>query len=76
MPTFIGEKISAEEWKIYQQIGEIVKDCKYVAGKNFGNYTTKALQEAGTDFLMNHSFQPYEWIDSLIEARDMAGYRD
>ena len=75
MPTFIGEKISAEEWEIYQKIGEILKDCKYVTGKNFGSYTIKGLQEAGTDYLMT-DFQPYEWIDSLIDARYLAGYRD
>jgi len=76
-PTFIGENISDEEWEIYQKIGEILKDCKYVGGRNFGNYTVKALQEAGTDFMMmNEPFQPYSWIDSLIEARYMAGYRD
>jgi len=75
-PAFIGEKISDEELEIYQKIAEIVKDCYHVLGKNFGSYPIKALQDAGTDFLMTNSYNPQEHIERLIKARYIAGYRD
>ncbi|MCP4695479.1 MAG: hypothetical protein GY862_01325 [Gammaproteobacteria bacterium] len=75
MPSVLGDHPSDEEVDIYRKVGELMKDCDYVAGKNFGNYAIFGLQEAGTDFLMT-SHEPQEWIDSLIDARYLAGYRD
>ena len=76
MPACIGDEISDEELEIYQKIAEIVKDCDRVLGKNFGSYPVKALQDAGTDFLMTNSYNPQDHIESLIESRYIAGYRD
>ncbi|OQY45465.1 MAG: hypothetical protein DRR08_22885 [Candidatus Parabeggiatoa sp. nov. 2] len=75
IPTDPGENISDEELEIYRQIAEIVKDCKYAGGKNFGYFVKLALEKAGTESMML-SFEPQGWIDSLIENRYMAGYRD
>ncbi len=75
-PAIIGEgKISEEEKNAYLKIGEMLKDCKYVAAKNFGNYATKYLKEAGADYIMMDK-EPDDWINILIEAREYAGYRD
>jgi predicted Fe-Mo cluster-binding NifX family protein len=65
-----------EELEIYRQIAEIVKDCKYVGGKNFGYYVKMALEKAGTGPMMMNYENPQEWIDSLIEERALAGYTD
>jgi predicted Fe-Mo cluster-binding NifX family protein len=65
-----------EELRIYREIAELVKDCKYVAGKNFGYFVKMALEKAGTSSMMTNSKNPQDWIDSLIENRAYAGYRD
>ncbi|RKZ42471.1 MAG: hypothetical protein DRQ49_01205 [Gammaproteobacteria bacterium] len=75
-PSAIGDHPCDEELEIYRKIGEMLKDCKYVSGQNFGNYAADALEAAGTEAMMNFSHQPQEWVDSLIEARGYAGYRD
>jgi hypothetical protein len=75
MPASPGDNTSEEELEIYRKIAEIVKDCKYVAGKNFGWHPMRALKSAGTDGMMI-PVQPHEQIDSLIGARYIAGYRD
>ncbi|HDN25821.1 MAG TPA: hypothetical protein ENG03_01730 [Thioploca sp.] len=69
-------KNNKEEREIYRQIAEIVKDCKYVAGKNFGYYVKMALENAGTSSMITSFDNPQEWIDSLIENRIYAGYTD
>ena len=76
MPSVIGDNPCDEEVEIYRQIAEIVKDCKYVQGKSFGNYAANALKAAGSDAMMVSFHEAQEWIDSLIEARSYAGYRD
>lgn len=75
VPTSLGDPISDEEKEIYRKMAEIVKDCKYVTGTNFGYYPARALEAAGTDHMMTAA-QPQEWIDSLIDARLFAGFRD
>ena len=75
IPTGRGEGASEEELDIYKKIAMIVQDCEYAAGRNFGYYPAKALVEAGSDHLMT-SFEPWEWIESLIESRRAAGFRD
>jgi len=69
-------KNDKEEQEIYRQIAEIVKDCKYVTGKNFGYFVKMALEKAGTESMLSNFENPQEWIDSLIENRAYAGYRD
>jgi hypothetical protein len=75
IPTDPGDGISDEELEIYRQIAEIVKDCEYVGAKNFGYFVKMALEKAGVTPMMT-TFEPQEWVDSLIENRYMAGYRD
>ncbi|RKZ73215.1 MAG: hypothetical protein DRR19_31205 [Candidatus Parabeggiatoa sp. nov. 1] len=67
---------SEEEREIYRQIAEIVKDCKYVTGNNFGYYVNMALEKAGSGTMMTTYENPQAWIDSLIEYRYMADYFD
>jgi len=74
-PSVIGDNPSDEEVEIYRKMAEILKDCKTVRGYNFGNYVYNALEAAGCNPIMT-DHQPQETIDSLIEARYIAGYRD
>jgi len=77
MPSLLGDSPSDEELEIYQKMTEIVTDCLYVHGKNFGYYMVRAFEEvAKIELIMLSSHEPEEWIESLIEARYMAGYRD
>jgi predicted Fe-Mo cluster-binding NifX family protein len=76
MPSLLGDHPSDEELEIYRNVAEILKDCDYVRGKNFGNYVVYALEKAGVEAMMSSSHEPDEWIDSLIESRYAAGYRD
>ncbi|HLC15060.1 MAG TPA: hypothetical protein VJL89_02390 [Thermodesulfovibrionia bacterium] len=74
-PTALGDKISEEELELYRNMAEIVKDCTYVYAKNFGYYPFKALEKAGTDYIMANS-EPWEKINWLIKDRAFAGFKD
>lgn len=76
MPSLLGDSPSDEELEIYRKMTEIVTDCLYVHGKNFGYYMVRAFEVAKIELIMLSSHEPEEWIESLIEARYMAGYRD
>ncbi|MEN8215906.1 MAG: hypothetical protein ABFS56_05930 [Pseudomonadota bacterium] len=74
-PSVIGDHPSDEEVEIYRKMADILKDCKTIWGYNFGNYVYNALEAAGCNPIMCDR-DPQETIDSLIEARYLAGYRD
>jgi hypothetical protein len=74
-PCVIGDNPSDEEVEIYRKMAEILKDCKSVWGKNFGNYVHDALSAVGVNPILSDR-DPQEAIDSLIGARYLAGYRD
>ncbi len=77
MPTGMGETISDEEFQIYKDIAEIVKDCKYVTGNNLGFYPKMAMDKAGIFYVMQSVNElPRDHINSLIEERAYAGFRD
>ena len=74
-PSVIGDHPADEEVEIYRKIAEILKDCKTIRGMNFGNYVYNALSATGANAIMSDR-DPEETIDSLIESRYAAGYRD
>lgn len=74
-PSVIGDHPSEEELEIYRKYAEILKDCKTIRGGNFGNYVSNALSATGANTILS-DWDPQETIDSLIESRYLAGYRD
>jgi len=75
-PSVTGDNPSDEELEIHRQIAEILKDCIYVRGRDFGSYSADALKAAGSDAMMVSSDEPQEWLNSLIKYRAYAGYFD
>lgn len=74
-PSVIGDNPEPEELEIYLKMAQILSDCDTVWGYNYGNYVMLALEGAGTDPIMTDR-EPEKIIQSLIDARRYAGYRD
>jgi hypothetical protein len=77
MPTPLGDSISDEEFQLYMDIAEILKDCKYVNGKNLGYFPKTAMEKLGIFYVMkNVDESPRDDIKGMIEDRALAGFRD
>jgi hypothetical protein len=77
MPIGLGEKITDEEFQIYIDIAEMLKDCKYVIGNNLGYYPKKAMDQSNVFYIMQSVNElPRDHINRLIEDRAFAGFRD
>jgi len=76
-PACLGERPSDEERQIYQDIAEMLTDCKYVIGGNLGYAPKMAMEKADVFYIMQSVPElPHDHIDRLIENRAYAGFRD
>jgi len=75
MPT--DHRILDEEYDIYKSMAEIIKDCETTIGYNLGYFPKMAFEKAGIFYILkSYLTTPREHINSLIENRVYAGFRD
>ena len=79
IPTDTGDKkgITKKELKIYADIADLVKDCKYTIGNNLGYFPKQAMERTDTLYVLQSvRIQPRDHIKETIKARAYAGFRD
>jgi hypothetical protein len=75
MPTGLGGKVSDEEFQIYMDIAEILKDCKYVSGGYTGYFPKVAFEKQGVFYVMQAEKRlPRDDLERLIGNRVLAGF--